>query len=218
MSYRTTINKVLIRLREDTISADWVGALNTSTTLDPYEILIGELVNEAKEVVEDAWNWGSLRTLETVNTEAATATYTMSNLDSRARVLQIIDTTNDLVLTQISDDTFYRYTYLGTPQTGQPTYYRLSDNKISFYPTPAAAYAVVVHATQPQSDLTTASSTLTVAERLVVLGAYSLALNERGEDGGTLSDTAAQRFNNALVDAISQDELRTVNETTWYAS
>ena len=66
--------------------------------------------------------------------------------------------------------------------------------------------------------MTTAANTLTVAERLVVLGAYSLALNERGEDGGTISDTAAQRFNNALVDAISQDELRTVDETTWYAS
>jgi len=218
MAYRQVINKVLSRLREDTISIDWTGDINDSTVLDSYQILIGELVNEAKEVVEDAWNWGSLRTLETVTTEASTATYTMSNLNERARFIQVIDTTNDLVLTQISDDAFYRYTYLGTPQVGQPTYYRLNDNKISFYPTPAAAYTVVVHAAQPQSDLTTAANTLTVAERLVVLGAYSLALNERGEDGGTISDTAAQRFNNALVDAISQDELRTVDETTWYAS
>ena len=218
MAYRQVINKVLTRLREDTISVDWTGSVNDSTVLDSYQILIGELVNEAKEVVEDAWNWGSLRTLETVTTEASTATYTMSNLNERARFIQVIDTTNDLVLTQISDDVFYRYTYLGTPQVGQPTYYRLSNNKISFYPTPAAAYAVIVHAAQPQSDLTAADDALTVAERLVVLGAYSLALNERGEDGGTISDTAAQRFNNALVDAISQDELRTVDETTWYAS
>lgn len=217
MAFRQIINKILIRMRESTIGNDWSGAINDSSSVDDYQQLIGELVNEAKQVVEDAWNWGCLRTLKTVTTVDSTPTYTISDLNERARVLQVLDNTNDCMLRQISDADFYHYTYIGDTQTGAPLYYRLKDNEISFWPTPDAVYDIKVHAVQPQDDLTDATDTLTVQEHLVVLGAYALALNERGEDAGTVSDTAASRFSNALSDAISQDERRTVNETTWNA-
>ena len=68
MSYRTVIDKVLRRLREDTIDTDWTGVLTSASSVDDYQKLIGELVNETKDLVEDAWNWGILRTLETVTT------------------------------------------------------------------------------------------------------------------------------------------------------
>ena len=201
MAFRQLINSVLRRLREDTIPSDWSGDILDATDVGDYQQLISELVNESKQVCEDAWNWGDLRTIETVTTAASTASYTMSNLNNRSRVLQVIDDTNDAVLTQMSDNSFYNYTYVGTSQTGSPTFYRMKGNEISFWPTPDAVLSVRVHAVQPQS---------------VVLGAYALAVNERGEDGGTLSDAAASRFSQALTDAISQDELRTVNESTWY--
>jgi hypothetical protein len=218
MAYRALINKVLTRLREDTISANWSGAISDSTTLDDYEILIGELVNEAKEVVEDAWNWSVLRSIVPITTSSDTPTYTITGANDRSRVLQVIDDTNNAELSQMSDSLFYNYTYVGTQTNNRPTSYRLNGNDISFYQTPDATYTIQAHMLIPQSDLSLATDTLTVNERVVVLGAYALALNERGEDSGTLSDTAAQRFNNALVDAISQDESRTINETTWYAS
>jgi len=218
MSYRTVIDKVLRRLREDTVGVDWTSVLETASEADEYQRLIGDFVNETKDLIEDAWNWSSLRSIETVSTVASTATYDMSNLDDRSRVLQVIDNTNDTELTQISDDLFYHYTYIGTTQEGQPTFYRLNDNDISFYPTPDAVFDIKVHAVVPQVDRTLATDTITIPEHLVVLGAYALALNERGEDGGTLTDTAGKRFHDSLTDAISLDELRTVNETTWYAS
>ena len=216
MAFRQLINSVLRRLREDTIPSDWSGDILDATDVGDYQQLISELVNESKQVCEDAWNWGDLRTIETVTTAASTASYTMSNLNIRARVLQVIDDTNDAVLTQMSDNSFYNYTYVGTSQTGSPTFYRMKGNEISFWPTPDAVLSVRVHAVQPQSDLTTATQALTIPDNVVVLGAYALAVNERGEDGGTLSDAAASRFSQALTDAISQDELRTVNESTWY--
>lgn len=218
MSYRTVIDKVLRRLREDTIGVDWTSVLETASEADDYQRLIGDFVNETKDLIEDAWNWSSLRSIETVTTVASTATYDMSNLDDRSRVLQVIDNTNDVQLTQISDELFYHYTYIGTTQEGQPTFYRLNDNDISFYPTPDAVFDIKVHAVVPQVDRTLAVDTITIPEHLVVLGAYALALNERGEDGGTLTDTAGKRFHDSLTDSISLDELRTVNETTWYAS
>lgn len=218
MSFRTVIDSVLLRLREDTIGVDWSGVLSSTLDADDYQKLIGELVNETKIVVEDAWQWGVLRKLETVPTVASTGTYDMPNLDTRSRILQVIDDTNDNELTQISDAHFYHYTYIGSSQVGQPTYYRLNGNDISFWPTPDAAYNIRVHAVQPQDNRTLAADTITVSEHLVILGAYALALNERGEDGGTLLETSGQRFNNSLTDAIVQDEIRTVNETNWYAS
>ena len=56
MAYRTIINKVLRRLREDTVAADWIGDLADSDA-DDYQKLIGDFVNEAKQIVEDAWSW-----------------------------------------------------------------------------------------------------------------------------------------------------------------
>lgn len=219
MAYRQIINKVLTRLREDTITSDWSGAILDSSDIDEYQKLISELVNESKHLVEDAWNWSCLRSIQTVTTSNGTVTYTMSDLNDRSRILQVIDDSNDAVLTQMSDELFYRYQYIGTTQNGSPMYYRLTNNnQISFWPTPDAAYNIRIHAVQPQDDLTNATDTLTVSEYVVILGAYALALSERGEDGGTGLSPALASFHGALHDAIVQDENRSVNETTWYAS
>ena len=111
MSFRTTLNKVLVRLREDTISSDWSGAINDSTAVDDYQKLIGEFVNEAKQIVEDSWNWGALRTVISLNTTSGTSQYTITGVNNRSRILQVIDSTNNVNLTQTSDNYFYRVTH-----------------------------------------------------------------------------------------------------------
>ena len=218
MSFRTTLNKVLVRLREDTISSDWSGAINDSIAVDDYQKLIGEFVNEAKQIVEDSWNWGALRTIISLNTTSGTSQYTITGVNNRSRILQVIDSTNNVNLTQTSDNYFYRVTHTGSSSNGIPSYYRLNNNTIDFWNTPGGTYAIKIHAVDAPDDLTNAADTILVQENLVVLGAYALALSERGEDGGTPSDQAMLRFKTALTDAISQDSQRTVDETTWYAS
>ena len=120
MAFRQIINKVLTRLREDTITSDWTGDINDSSDVDDYQKLIGELVNQSKHLVENAQDWGVLRTVETVATSNGTVSYTMSNLDYKARIMQVLDDTNDSELKHISDKDFYRFTYIGDSQTGQP--------------------------------------------------------------------------------------------------
>ena len=112
MSYRTVIDRVLTRLREGTIGSDWVGNISSASDVDAYQKLIGELVNEAKDLVEDSWNWTSLRSIETVTTANGTVSYTIPNVNSRSRIFQVIDNTNDSILKQISDDLFFNYTYV----------------------------------------------------------------------------------------------------------
>lgn len=218
MSYRTVIDKVLTRLREDTLGADWVGPIADASEVDSYQKLIGEFVNEAKDLVEDAWNWTALRSIETVTTSSGTSSYTIPNVNSGSRILQVIDNTNDSILKQISDSLFLNYTYIGTTQNSDPTYYRLKGNDIHFWPTPNGTFDIKVNVVIPQTDRTLAADTFTVPENLITLGAYYLALNERGEDGGTTSDLGGQRFAQALSDAIAQDDGRTIDENTWYAS
>jgi hypothetical protein len=118
----------------------------------------------------------------------------------------------------MSDADFYNFTFVGTTQNGSPLFYRLNGTNISFYPTPDAAYTIKIHMVLPQDDLEEATTTLTVPEQPVVLGAYALALTERGEDGGTGSSVASAAFDKSLADFISKDTSRTLNETVWYAS
>ena len=80
MAYRAMINKVLRRLREDTVTADWIGELENSADVDSYHKLIGDFINESKQTVEDAWSWSFLRSLKTVTTEAGTASYVFISL------------------------------------------------------------------------------------------------------------------------------------------
>jgi hypothetical protein len=51
-TYLDLVNKVLVNLRET--------AGQTQVNATPYSTLIGEFVNQAKETVEDSWQWSAL--------------------------------------------------------------------------------------------------------------------------------------------------------------
>jgi len=86
MTYLELVNSVLKRMRETTV---------TTITENSLSTLVGEFVNDAKRVVEDAWQWSSLVDYVDVTTVAGTATYELNslstgiggaNLRSRARL------------------------------------------------------------------------------------------------------------------------------------
>ena len=68
MTYRELINQVLIRLREDTITSDWSGAINDSSTVSAYHKVIGALINDSKRSVESYHDWLNLRETVSINT------------------------------------------------------------------------------------------------------------------------------------------------------
>ena len=72
MTFRELINQVLIRLREDTISSDWSGDINDSTTVSDYQKVIGSMVNDSKRSVESYHDWLVLR--ETVDISTVNGT------------------------------------------------------------------------------------------------------------------------------------------------
>ncbi len=53
MTYLNLVNNVLRRLREEEV---------TSVQGSTYSKMVGDFVNDAKRMVEDAWDWSALRT------------------------------------------------------------------------------------------------------------------------------------------------------------
>jgi hypothetical protein len=72
MNTRDLINKVLVGLRQDQIGS------SQTTTTDSYELLILQFVNEAKEEVEESWDWRALRSTVTVTLAARSYNLTIA--------------------------------------------------------------------------------------------------------------------------------------------
>ena len=173
------VNKVLRRLREDEVT----------TFTSSYTNLILDLINETKREVEDSWNWTSLRTTKTITTVAGTRQYVLTGAGSRFSVLDAWDTTsqgrlalanvqyvNDSIEYQEEQGCPYAYRIYGQDTNGDPY--------VDITPTPDGVYTITFYLHVPQVDLVDTTDTMTVIEWPVVLGAWTKAISERGEDGG----------------------------------
>ena len=58
MTYLNIVNNVLRRLREDTV---------TTISANTYSAMVGDFINDAKQLVENAWDWSN-RLLMTTRT------------------------------------------------------------------------------------------------------------------------------------------------------
>ena len=90
MTYLELVNGVLRRLREDQVSA---------VDQNPYSLLIGDLVNDAKRIVEDAWDWSALRTTLTISTTADIFNYVLVGSGNRIKIIDVINDTSNWFMT-----------------------------------------------------------------------------------------------------------------------
>ena len=212
MTYLDLINNVLRRLREDTV--------DTANATD-YSHLIGDLVNDAKKIVENSFDWTALRDSITVNTVSGTDTYSLTGSGDLAVIKDVMNTTSKRFMHLRSKEYFNNVTYNTTPQSGSPDYFTFvgtdsnRDLEVQVYPKPDAAYALRFDVVKPQTDLTTDSDSLLAPTNPVIQLAYAMALRERGETGG---QSAAEQFavaSTALSDAIAFDANRYPSELTF---
>jgi hypothetical protein len=225
MTYVEIINAVLRRLRETSISGNWSGTLPSSTNTNDYQKLIGDLVNEAKREVEDAWNWSILRSSPTITTVAGTRQYTLTGTNERSRILMAQEQSNGSILQEMND-AYLQSTKYPTSSVQQtiPSYYSVvgvdsntGELLIEFEAVPDAVYNITFRVVNPQEDFDAPLTVLKAPHQPVILGAWARAIAERGEDGGSMSDMVFGQYTNALSDAIQIDAGRTVGEVDWYA-
>ncbi len=214
-TYIDVINKVLTRLREPQISS----------ITDDYTRLIGQFVNEAKEEVEDAWNWTALRTTVSVSATVGDNTYNLTGTNNRTRILSAYNTTKKTDLLNVGEKAMQDRTEKYASQQGSPLEYSVygvdsstGELQVRLFPTPDASYTLTFYTIVPQSELSTTSTVVKVPYNPIVQLAYALAIKERGEDQGQLSPFQDQMYLLALGKAISQDEALHQDETTWQAT
>jgi hypothetical protein len=205
MTFLELINDVLIRLREPTV---------TSNAQNAYSTLIGRFVNDAKRQVEDSFGWNVLGKTVTITTVAATYSYSMTGAGQKFQVQDVINTTSNIPLQNISFVEMNRYQNLVPTTNGIPQYYSFDgvdssgDTKVLLYPRPDGVYSIPFSVVVPQAILAADTTVVLVPDFLVVQNAYARALVERGEDGGLNSSEAYQLYRGMLSDQIALEGTR----------
>jgi hypothetical protein len=205
MTYLELVNDVLVRMREPTV---------TTVALNSYSTLIGKFVNDAKRQIEDAFSWNVLGTTITVTTASSTSSYALTGAGQKFQVMDVINTTSNVGLTNISFVDMNRKLNFTPLVNSIPTEFAFDgvnasyDTKVNLYPIPNGVYTIKFALTVPQATLASDATVVLVPDVLVVQNAYARALVERGEDGGLSSSEAYQLYKSMLSDYIALEGTR----------
>jgi len=205
MTYLELVNDVLVRLREPTVST----VIQTA-----YSTLIGKFVNDAKRQIEDAFAWNVLGQTITVTTASSTASYALTGAGQKFQVMDVINTTSNVGLINISFVDMNRKLNFTPLVNSIPTEFAFDgvngsyDTKVNLYPIPDGVYTIKFSLTVPQATLSSDATIVSVADTLVSQNAYARALVERGEDGGLSSSEAYLLYKSMLSDYIALEGTR----------
>ncbi len=212
MTYLEAVNQVLQRLREDTVT-------DVTGLDDPVAEMVTALVNDAKQLVENAHTWNALRDEWSITTAADDALYSLTNAGNYGKIELIVkDDGTELQEEQLRA---IRKRQAASPANSKPKYYAVNgvdsnyDIQIQLYPKPDNVYNYTVYGFKRQAELSSASDVLLVPAKPVVYYALAMAARERGEVGG---QTATELFALAsayLSDAIAWDASLNDQDNVW---
>ena len=211
MTYLQLVNQCLRRLREDEVA---------SISANEYSQLVGDFVNDAKEIVENAYAWAGLRQDVDVPTSVGVREYSLSGVPSRARIVDVYNETTNLEMHQKPKPWFRKRE--ATASDGSAHYYTFdgldsnADIKFKVLPTPDAIETLAFSVVVPQ-DLLVDDNTHVLAPNAPILHlAVALLSRERGETGGTSAGELFQIAEKHLKDAIAIEAARHDEELIYY--
>lgn len=215
-TYLELVNEVLVRLREPEVTTVNENALSK---------LVGVFINDAKRVVEDAYNWNALTETLTATTVPNVFNYQLNGTGARFRVIEVYNATSrNFLAAKATNEMTRLFLESETPETGNPGFYNFNgistdgDTQVDLYPVPNQAYTLYFNLYVPQDKLQTDADKLLVPSEPVILLAYAKSLTERGEDGGLSSSEAYGLFKQVLADYIAIESSRYPEEETWEAN
>lgn len=207
------VNGVLRRLRKTQVSS----------FTDNYTGLILDFVNQTKEEIEDAWQWTFLRQTKQITTAGATADYAITGGGDKSIILGVWNETSKYQLRPMTDEYYSHFLYTDSIPDGSPYNYRVrgldsnGDIKLSLFPTPEIVETIKVDIYIPEAELDSTTDETKLPKLPLILGAWALAISERGEDGGQNTSEQWMMYRNALSDRIAKDVSLVPWETTWVA-
>jgi len=221
MTYLDLINAVLVRLRENPVTTD-------NFQQDPYYRMIGASVNDAKDIVENAWQWSQLRGTDEVSVLQGATQVTLPDSAERDYLISSILVQEsgaylrwaplDWIKARYRNrynkpvdqgNTFYYGFDLDDPTTGNQT--------IAIYPPTNKNINLNVSNVAHQQNLSNWDDRLLVPALPVYSMATALASRERGEVGGAPVSELFTFADRVLSDAIAYDSSRFPEELIWYS-
>ena len=202
MNYLSVMNSVLRRLREEEVTT-----VNETT----YSKMVGDFINDAKTIVEQAADWSALRKTITIPTEASKNTYSLTNSSDNVKVMSVLNDTQNCFMEYQSKDWFNDALYIAEAVEGAPKYFTFNgiddngDTQVLIGPTPDGIYSLRFDLVRRQSELTTNSDNLLIPSMPVIHLAIALLARERGETGGTSTAEYFSIADRYLSDAIAID-------------
>ena len=219
-TFKEVLNQVLERIGEEQITA------GVTSLSDTYHLLLGSIINDVKEQIEDSHNWRALRQFVEVSVSANAASATVTGANDRSRVLRVqqagrgivplvfdvTDAANPCLLHEIDLPVLFLQDTLNPNQYQDPSYFAIDNSEgdvldIYVYPRPANTRTLKVGLIVPQEKLDSniLTTEIKIPIRPLVVGATWYALEERGEELGTQALFSEKRFIDALDSAISRD-------------
>ena len=212
MTYLQLVNNVLKRLRERTVS---------TVEENTYSTLISMFINDAKQEVEQSWDWSALRTTLTATTTAGAFAYELTGAGDNMKMLDVVNDTSNAFMTYKTASDFNNYYLNSNPTQGSPRYYSFNgidnngDTIVEIFPPPDGTYLIRFNLINRQDDLSTDTNVLLCPSKPVEMLAYAKAVEERGEDGGVAGVSAYRTAERALSDAIALDAAKHPEEVIW---
>lgn len=211
LTYLELVNNVLRRLREPEVA---------SVNESEYSLLVGDYINDAKTIVENAYQWAGLRQDVTVTTVAGTRGYSLTGVPSRSKIMDVWNVSDDREITY-KEKKYFRRNEIN-PASGSPMYYTydglssIGEVQILLSPTPDAAIDIDVSVVAPLERMTANGDQLKVPYTPVLHLALALLARERGETGGTSTAELFQISERFLKDAIAIEAARHEEELIYY--
>lgn len=212
MTYLQLVNNVLKRLRERTVS---------TVEENAYSTMISMLVNDAKQEVEQSWDWSALRTTLTATTASGVFAYELTGSGDNMKMLDVVNDTSNYFMTYKTASEFTGYYLNADAVQGAPRYYSFNglddngDTIVEVYPPPDGVYSIRFNLVNRQDDLSSDTTVLLCPSKPVEMLAYAKAVEERGEDGGASSSSAYATAARVLNDAVSLDQAKHPEELIW---
>lgn len=211
MTLLEAVNKVLVGLREASVA-------NLTATYSGHLV---QLVNDAKQDLEDMGPWRALRTTISKNTVAGTSTIDLTT-ETTDRSYLLYQNNRGLVYVVTSEkERFLQVTTVEDiqarqfllPDAGDDEPFLVAFSKAAggytahFWPTPDAVYAIRFVFVVPTADLTTSdgATSFTVPAEPIWREALVRAMEERGEELSGPIDRAVERAEQARMNAVLND-------------
>jgi hypothetical protein len=184
--------------------------------------MVGDYINDAKKLVENAWDWSNLRSTLTITTVADDYTYSLTGYQDQGKILNIINDTSNLIMEYRPQTWFDDKFFVNTPASGAPQYYTFNgldgsgDAQIDVYPKPDGVYSIKVKSVIRNVELSNDNDTLAIPSQPVIHMAIAMLARERGETGGTSTPEYFSIADKYLSDAIALDAQKHPEETIFY--